>query len=346
MKPNYMKSGYLLAFKEFNNSSWAKSHNLFIDLVDFEVGTKDIDLIKAFLRAVDSDVLAVVGLETSKEALLVATLAQKHELLTLTASAAHDAIGLVGDYVYSGSNPISSTVKAMDDYMHRKNTNQVLIITNFDEPYSKKYADELVQSDYLKNKSIVRLDLPEGQMLNEEHLIKIKEKKYDAVIITTYSYSGVMILNELVVHSVVVNQPVLVSQVWYFDHEIVKEYLKKPYQIVCMAPWYNAWQDDLARKFIQKYRNEYSKDPISDDAHTYDMADILLEAIKSGNYSSRLELKESFKKIKAYRGVTGWFHYDACSNHPRKNFFVVQMNRNKEYELVDIYMRGKTSNCN
>ena len=349
MRPDHLKAGYRLAFNEFNNSDWAKKRKFRVEMIDMGAANNDIELVENFHRAVNSDVLAVVGVDSSKEALLVAGIAQKNGLLTLTASAAHDSIGQAGDYVYSGSNPVSAAAREIAKLIHREKKKSLLVISNFNEPYSKKYADEILDNSLLVGVDIVRVDLPEGRILNEQHLEKIKEKQhYDVVAITTYSYAGVMILNELVRHKIVSNQPVVVPQAWYFDSDTVIRNLVKPCKIICMAPWYVKWEDKKAKEFIQKYKKEYggySEQRIIDDAHTYDMAGILLQSIKNAKYLTRKDIKESFKLIKKYRGATGLYYYDDCSGHPRKYFFMVQMNQDKEFELIDVFLRDKTPSC-
>ena len=344
MNAVYLKGGLQIAIDDFNLSKWAIQHGVRVDLVEYPCGRKDLDVIRSFMSAVNSDALAVIGLDTSKEALLVGKLAQDNRILTITTSGAHDRIGMYGDYVFSMVSSISTYTKEISEYVKGLNASKVLIVANYDEPYSKSMSNKL-SNDLINNSNVYRVMTSKDILIDKTKMNELRNVEYDVVIIATYTYPGVLLLNQLMDAGVVVSQPVIVSPAWYYDHTTIKKHLKRVGHIVCFTTWSTEWRDILSKEFIRKYERNYGIVPSAGDALSYDAANILFKALRRVKQYNREELKREFIKIKKYRGSTGWRYYDNCSNHPRSSFFINIINDQKEFELSNVGVTKRNERC-
>lgn len=335
MKDKLIDKSFELAVNEFNASDFARSNGLKVEIFVFDVGEKKLDIQRAFDRAIKSDVLAVVGLTTSREALLVGEMAQASKILTISTAGGHDKIGHFGDYVYSHSGAMSSYALLMGDYIIKKKPKRVLLISNNNEPYSKSYADS-IHAIIDGKVELKRVDIPDKQLIRENQLFELQKERFDLIVLTLYAYQGVMTLNSLQDYGVADGQTILVSPSWYYDSLVIEKYLNKPQKIVCYSSWSEAWEDSLSKKFIAKFKGVYGYVPGTSDALAYDVANEIFTAVKIADEYTREGLKRAHDKIKNYRGVIGSYYYDNCGGHPRVNYFLSELSAHKKFILKDV----------
>jgi len=85
----------------------------------------------------------------------------------------------------------------------------------------------------------------------------------------------------------------------------------------------------LTKKFVDAYKAEYGKAPDDVAALTYDSFGLLREALEGAGVVGREAVRDSFAQITGYRGVTGDMRFTPGSGDPAKGAVIMQIRNGK-----------------
>ncbi|MBI3557340.1 MAG: ABC transporter substrate-binding protein, partial [Deltaproteobacteria bacterium] len=73
--------------------------------------------------------------------------------------------------------------------------------------------------------------------------------------------------------------------------------------------YYAGSQSAFSKKFIEEYRATFNSDPSLVEALAYDAAHILASLMKSGDLTSRADMRDRIMNLRDFPGVTGKISY-------------------------------------
>jgi ABC-type branched-subunit amino acid transport system substrate-binding protein len=330
-----------MAADEFNSSKWAADHKIRIHIKRYLSGISDIDFIKTAETAIADGALVLVGVPSSREALLVSDVSKKMEVLTVSTAAAHNRVGSESDYLYSAVNSVDSFANEMMHLLKGKAVKNLLIVGNYDNPYSTDFTKQIRESAEKKGYTVSVTEESQHSVISTEHIQQIMSLKHDALVLTTYSYPGVIYINQLIEEGVLSDQLIIVPPAWHFAPQAINELLKYDCDIRCISAWSCEWRDKESQRFMRKYKSVVGSVPSVGDVHAYDAVMMIVKAIKHAKTLNRKGVRDAFADLGNYRGAAGHYYYAGKGGHPEKTIFVLRLKSNKTYGLETVSAQVK-----
>lgn len=328
----YFKDGVALALKASEKK--LKARKFSVVLHEFDYGTSDIKVLEATKKAIESNVLLVLGYNYSSNALLAAPLHQQAKLPMLTPSASATRLGSMGRYIHMGGvdNNFMGTVLARQALHHLK-ASKALLLPAANCAYCSDLADSFEKSFKAQGGSIV-LKIPillEDKDFSEV-IAKIKNFNFDIVVIPNQELTAARMIAALSRAGVKV--PFLGADGWGNVGEEFFTILKGiQFTGYSVSHWHPDVKSSLSDAFVRDYQKEFNKMPNDTSVLAYDSTLLLVDAILRAKSLTREGLEDALNSQTRFTGVTGKFLLNP-NKAPFKNLVLLKSSSGK-FKVMD-----------
>lgn len=327
------RSGIHLALQDSKKQLDVK--NLTIKLVEFDYGADDINALDAARKAIASPVLAIVGYNASGEALLAGALHQQAHLPMLTPTATASRLSTIGDYVHPLALSNTHIAQLMAQTAIDLGKKRALIIDADDCAYCTDLGTAFISS-YSKLGGVIagKVTILKRDTTFPQLLQTINNMTFDIVVLPNNEMTSARIAAALLDGGV--RTIFLGGDSW--ENANGEEFFRIVRHPEFTGHYVTDWHPDLAlpssREFIQKYKEQFRRNPNDDAIMGYDaMRFVIMGLLKSTSYT-RESLNRALKTITLYQGASGTMRFDG-SGAPRRSMVLVKMDTaHQKMELI------------
>lgn len=301
-----MKRGVDLAIEEVNEMGGILEKKIVAIYEDDKLSSKDG--INAINKLINSDkVQAIVGSAASRVTLAIAPFAENSKVVLISSISTADTIKYAGDYIFRNVPPnlqqgitaakfVFNILNKHNAAVFYKNDDYGISLANaFIDEFKKLGGTVLLVENYLPNIKNYR-----------EQLLRIRAVKPDVVFFPgNYEESGIILrqAREANINSVFIGGD------GSYSPELIKIAGKSAedsyYTLMSLPPDTSKLFSDFRDRYVQKYGEE----PDVYSVYSYDVAKVLIQAIKSAGVYEGEQIKNALYKI-SYEGVTGISEFD------------------------------------
>lgn len=266
----------------------------------------------------------LVGLVSSREALIASKLLQPFDLAGFSSTATADELVDQFPAVMSASTSMQSLTRALGSLLSESNKNFILMLPG--DTYSTLFTDKLTKK--IKNFVVLRLN---SQKLIPENSVGylLSEKKY-SIVYTTYPLASIPSLkqmSQLIPKQSRKNITLFGTHSWMETHTFNanKEILRNLPAIKLFNPWKMEAPTRQYEEFKKVYYSLYGVMPDHDSAYDFDVAQLILRCFDKQNINPEKSLKKCLSEKKSFLGATGLYEYDGSHPHPIRKEHLVSL---------------------
>ncbi|MGR8822616.1 ABC transporter substrate-binding protein [Leuconostoc citreum] len=210
----------------------------------------------------------------------------------------------------------TDTVKAKDVVIFQDNSSDYG--TGITNAFKKPYKGNIVETDSYQA----------GDKDFQAMLTKIKNKKFDAIVINGYYTEAGAILKQA--RDMGINVPVIGPD-GLGDPKLAEIAGNQNTSNVYYAAHFStqAPATDAATPFVTEYKKAYNQEPSQFTALAYDAVYMIKQAIEDEKSTDKMKITEGLAKIKNFNGVTGKMTMDDFHN-PKKSIVMVGVTNGKD----------------
>jgi branched-chain amino acid transport system substrate-binding protein len=318
----YFKDAIDLAVSD--NKKLLTKAGIELDLVPYDYGTNDVNVIKKAKEVSASNALAVIGYNYSAPALLSAPIHTEEKIPVIYPSASANRLSTFGKYIHLGSFSnqfmVEALAKAVTKVLKKKN---ILILTAANCAYCmdltnsfsteiKKYGGEVV-----KTISVLQEETDFTKIAEEAKTIK-----FDAVFVPTQELTAARLISALTEAGI--TKPFLGADGWGNEGSEFFRVLKgKKFTGYSVTHWHPKLNTTKSKKFVADYLKRFNKLPNDTSVLAYDSMTLLIQAIVKTKPLTRESLEKTLSSIGTLDGVTGRSYWEP-HQAPRKNILVLK----------------------
>lgn len=240
--------------------------------------------------------------------LALAPIAEKEKIVLISPGASNPAVRDAGDYIFRYYTSDDYDGEIMANYIFNNLNKKTAVIIYVNNDYGIGVANAF-KSTYQNSGAKVLLETAysEGQSDFKTIVAKIIRSKPECVYIVGNPSENGHIVKELKVQNA---RLFLAGNLSFEDESFYKVANKSFDSILYSAPYFNISQNNSYTKvLVDNYKLKYNKLPNVEASLGYDVAGVIIKALKSVNYNNS-ELKTALYKIKNYEGITGQTSFD------------------------------------
>ncbi|MEQ1875933.1 MAG: ABC transporter substrate-binding protein [Bdellovibrionia bacterium] len=328
----YFKDGVTLALSD--SEARLKAKGITVKTQDFDYGASDIKVLAATRRAIESNVLAVIGYNYSSNALLAAPLHQKAKLPMLTPSASANRLGQFGRYIHMGSidNSFMGEILARTARNKLKARKAILL-----PAVNCAYCSDLAESfthQFQKLGGTISASFPVLEDDKDFSSIadQLKNLDFDVVLVPNQELTSSRLIAAMVKAGI--SKPFVGADGW---GNIGKEFFGilggASFSGYSTSHWHPDLKDEKSRKFVDAYRKRFSKLPNDSSVLAYDATLLLVDALIEAKALTSEGLEESLNAMKTFKGVTGQFLLSP-NRAPEKSIVLLKTG-NQKFQIVE-----------
>ena len=297
---------------------------LTLELVKYDYGTNDINVIAKAKEVSNSKAIAVIGYNYSAAALLSAPIHAQGKIPVIYPSASANRLGTFGRYVHLGSISNQFMVESLAKIAVQKlKAKSILILAAVDCAYcmdlSKSFNNEVKKYGL---KDIQSIHLLEKE--SDFHKIAEEAKKltFDAVFVPNQELTSARLIAALTEAGI--TKPFLGADGWGNEGSEFFRVLKgKKFTGYSVTHWHPELKTAKSKKFVSDYLIRFKKLPNDTSVLAYDSMSLLIQALAKTKPLTRENLEANLTKTNSLDGVTGksfWEPHFA----PRKNIIILK----------------------
>jgi branched-chain amino acid transport system substrate-binding protein len=295
-----------------------------LELVKYDYGTNDINVIKKAKEASSSNAIAVIGYNYSAPALLSAPIHTEAKIPVIYPSASANRLGTFGKYVHLGSISnqfmVESLAKIATQTLKAK---RILILAAVDCAYCMDLANSFTD----EMKKYGENDIQNIQLLEKESdFVKVAEEAkkmtFDAVFVPNQELTAARLIAALTEAGI--TKPFLGADGWGNEGSEFFRVLKgKKFTGYSVTHWHPKLKAKKSEHFVAEYKKRFDKLPNDTSVLAYDSMTLLIQALIKTKPRNRENLEKTLSSINLFDGVTGksyWQPHQA----PKKNMLVLK----------------------
>lgn len=262
---------------------------------------------KAAEKAIENDVVAVIGAHWSSHSLVMAPILQKAEVPMICIST-NPEISPIGDYIFRVSfNDIFQAKMLARFARETLQTRRAVIAENINETYSMALADYFSES-YRQLGGEILFEAPyKGKAVDFKPIIEqIKALRPEMVFIPGYSRDSGLFIKQAVMEGV--DTVFLGADAWDDIAQYAGQALDGSYRSVV---WHPGVDTAMSVALQQKHKEKYGALPINYSAVPwYDAFMLLRDAVTRSGSFDRSKIRDALAETKAFQGATGVISFD------------------------------------
>lgn len=318
----YFKDAIQLALSD--NYRTLEEAQIEINLLEFDYGKDDINVLKKVKEAAISESIVVMGYNYSSPALLSAPLHVEQKLPVIYPSASANRLSTFGKYIHLGSFSnqfmVESLAKIASKTLKAKN---ILILAAVDCAYCMDLVKSFETEIHKYNVQIVKtIPLLEKDTSFTKIAEEAKNLKFDAVFVPCQELTAARLISALT--EVGINTPFLGADGWGNEGSEFFRVLKgKKFTGYSVTHWHPKLKTAKSKKFVADYLSSFKKLPNDTSVLAYDSMTLLIQTIVKTKPLTRENLEKNLALVKTFDGITGRAYWDA-HKAPRKDIVVLK----------------------
>lgn len=294
-----------------------------INFITYQSPTESLAVLNGLTQAKKDNCDLIVGLITSKDALIAGPFLVEKKMFGISSTATNDGISKYRSNLLSLSTSASSYLKSFSKWVLDKSLKQenISVIYKSTEVYSLFFKDEL-------QKIFPKANFTNFDQIQNKSLLGSNFKQVKVIFISTYPLESILILKELT--SLIENNTnkitIFGTQSWS-EIQAFKanfELLNKFKQIYLFSPWDFNNETGLLKEFKLKYKAKFNVLPDHDSVYDYDSMSFSLNCAfdKKTKILSKNKLKFCYENNQMFYGATGNYNFLNTSSHPKRKDFL------------------------
>lgn len=317
---NILFGGFETAIDEFITKNKLSPKD--VEFVAYQNPTESLAVLDGLAKAKSDGCDLIVGLITSKDALIAGPFLMENNLLGISSTATNDGISKYRSNLLSFSTSASSYVKSFVDWTSSNSVkaNEIAVVFKPTEVYSLFFKDEIKK--LLPSAVIINFD-----DLQQNDDLRAKLKSLKAIFVSTYPLESIVILKELksLLQSKSKKIDIFGTQSWtevqaFSTNPDLLDNFKNIYMF---SPWDFYRETVEMKQFKNKYKGKFKILPDHDSVYDFDTLSFALMCaydLKAKILSAK-NLKSCFDGNRRFSGVTGTYEFRTDLSHPvRKDF--------------------------
>lgn len=262
----------------------------------------------------------IVGLVSSRDALIAAPFLKKHKIFGFSSMASTDLIKKGFPYIRSAAIPSSLAMKFLAHQARQKKFSHIYVIYEADDIFSLSYLDSL--RPLIKVKPIA---LNRSRLIPIHQLESLRSEKRIFLLYTTYPLRSGPSLIQLAKQLSPDQQRSLVmygNSSWMETqilHQLADVLRLFPHRYI-MTAWHSSKNKDKFDEFSEAYRLLYGKRPDHDSSYDFDVTQQILTCYESSSKAKSLRraLQACLSKPSVLHGVTGDYSFPEGKAHAQR----------------------------
>ena len=310
-------NGFKLKVKEINAAGGINGKK--IELVEADSKGDTQEAVNIFKKMVSQDKIDVlVGEVISKPSLAIAPLAEQAKVPMITATGTAFDITKDKDFVFRTTYTDPYQGQAVAKYAKSKGFNNVTILTNSTSDYSVGFADAFKAQAQKEGIQIKEEKYTADDKDFRAVLTKVKGYNSKMIFVPDYYNTIGLILTQA--KELGINSQFMGGDGW---DGIQTNFGKVANGAIFASQFAADDASDVAKKFINSYKNEFKTDPIMFAALGYDTGTILETSLKSvKDLSSKEAIRDAIKNFSGDNLLTGSLKFDENRNPQKKVTFI------------------------
>ncbi|GAB4296558.1 MAG: ABC transporter substrate-binding protein [Desulfuromonadia bacterium] len=251
------------------------------------------------------NVVAIVGDPTTGITKVAAPIAQKSQVVLLSAGATGPGVVEIGDYIFRDTLLDSVAIPACIDYFAKDlGYKRVAVITSDNNDYSVGLSQTF--RDAAKGKGIVIVadeKIKDGDKDFSAQITNIKAKKPDVIFFSGYYTEAALIMKEARKQGVTAN---MFGGDGLFSPKLIElggDAVEGTMAALGFSP---EQASPVTAKFVEAYKRKFNgAEPGLFDAQGYDAVMLLVDAMKRANSTDPKVFKTALAQTKNFEGVSG-----------------------------------------
>ena len=273
---------------------------------------------------------AIVGLVTSRDALLAAPILKKNgTLVAFSSTATADELNDYFPNVISASTSMSAWVEAVERKFKNQRYPTVIIVSKPDDLYSLFFTKKLASSF---GSGTVILNLGPNDEIKSSFIKTLDPASQILFLYSTYPIHSLHSLAQLagkLNKSKSAHWKIVGTQSWIETHTFRARKDVMDQLPICFhfSPWI-APANSAYRLFKAQYHHLYQRPPDHDSTYDYDVMNMILNCYQESqvkNGFEKLRLRDCLGKQHEYLGATGLYRYNGIQSHPIRNEQIVPL---------------------
>lgn len=276
----------------------------------------------------------VVGLITSKDALIAGPLLKENKLIGFSSTATNSRISQYYPYLMSASTSSSSYTKSVVQWIKKMNLKKVAVISKPSSVYSRFFSDEIKR----KLPFAQIFNLRKDNDLSKKDLKVLRSLRADIVFFTVYPIESLPILSTLINSLQYDFSPyILGTQAWMETHifssnrTLFSNYKK----IYVLNPWDFNSPNQILLQAKRIYRSLYNDSIDHDSVYDFDVTSMILKCAfeKKTRTLSKPRMSHCLSKKFSFVGATGIYHFNGKDSHPTRKEHLMQYDLNYQRKI-------------
>ena len=306
---NLTHSDYKILFQEFKNE---------------KKFTDSIFMAEAINWAKQENCLAIVGLVSSRDAMIAGEFLKKHQIVGISSTATLDTIDQWYPYVLSVQMSAQDDCTAIFKFIKRRyNKKNVFIVSSPGNIFSISYTEIL--KNLLPQAKV--LTLTDKFLIDPSEANRLANNDTGAVLIyTTYPIDSFPSVNQL--SPQIKGNIVIIGNTTWMEKQLFVQQISS-FQKFSKTFVFSGWDiNKLNTKFLDfkvKYKKQFGVIPGHDSTYDYDVANLIISCINL-KHITVAQLSSCLVNMKKYNGATGTIFMNRNKSHYlRKNFYLVEL---------------------
>lgn len=309
-----------LAVQEINANGGLLGRPL--ELIRLDNESTPIGATMAARKAVNLDVVAVIGAHWSSHSLAMAPILQQAGIPMISPGSTNPEVTRTGDYIFRACFLDSFQGMAMARFARDElKARTAVVLRNIDEAYSIMLADFFLNAFRARGGTILADLEYRGNAIDfSAGIARIKELAPDIVYLPGYTRDSGLLIKQA--RSMGLATVFLGGDAWDEIEQFAGNSIEGSYQ---SAPWHPEVPYQRSRELQRLYRQKFNS-PITNLSAplAYDAVNLLAEAVRAGNSADRTSIRNQLAAIRSFEGATGAFTFDRNGDPENKKVIIIR----------------------
>lgn len=305
-------NGIKLAEDETNLAGGIKGIYVKVEIEDDHSNIEDVpDIVNHLIK--DHEVKALLAEPVSTRSMKAAPIAQQHQIVMLSPASVKPELTTQGNYIFRACfvSPTEGQVIAKFAKENLK-AQTVAIILDPKNDYAVVLANFFAESFRTLGGQLISQQFYEANATDlKAQMSAIKTAAPDVIFAPGFYTTAPLVARE-VKHAGI--RSTLIGSDGWDSPELLKNDSKVFDGVYFASHFWIGRDDELVRKFVEKYRARYKVDPDALAATAYDAARMLFEAFRRAKSDESADVRDALAQTQDFAGVTGKITLDENRN--------------------------------
>ncbi len=314
-----------IAVEEINQSGGILGKQISIIEIDNE--SNSLGSRRAAQKAVQENVVAVIGASWTSHALGMAPALQEAGIPMITPTATNPKVTEVGDYIFRICFVDAFQGKMLAKFLIQDlNVKKVAVLTNADQIFSIDLSQYFINEFRAFGQTVTtQLDYIETAPDFNNLVTELSEFKFDAVFIPGYTRDSAQIIKTI--RKKGIHVPIIGGDGW--SHRMLNYASQELDNTYYITHWHKEMTDKRSKAFINRILPLFDFSKVNAGmALSYDAVFLLADAITRAGVLEKDKIRQALEDTRNYEGVTGRINFDSQRN-PIKSAVILKFDNNQ-----------------